>query len=70
PYQTITRAEVTVITNRLLGRSADESYVDKHADQLRKFCDVDKDNWAYYDIAEATNSHEYVKSGSRETWEK
>ena len=69
PYQTITRAEVTVITNRMLGRSADEDYVDEHGDQLRKFCDVDKDNWAYYDIAEATNAHEYVKSGSQETWE-
>ena len=69
PYQTITRAEVTVITNRMLGRSADEDYVDEHGDQLRKFCDVDKDNWAYYDIAQATNAHEYVKSGSQETWE-
>lgn len=70
PYQTITRAEVTVITNRMLGRSADEDYVDEHSDQLRKFCDVSKDNWAYYDIAEATNAHEYVKSGGQETWEK
>lgn len=68
PYLSITRAEVTVITNRMLGRSADQAYVDKHSDELRQFSDVGTDNWAYYDIAEATNSHDYAKSGSGERW--
>lgn len=68
PYLSITRAEVTVITNRMLGRSADQAYVDKHSDELRQFSDVGTDNWAYYDIAEATNNHDYAKSGSGERW--
>lgn len=68
PYLSITRAEVTVIANRMLGRSADRAYVDKHSDELRQFTDVGTDNWAYYDIAEATNSHDYAKSGSSEHW--
>lgn len=68
PYLSITRAEVTVITNRMLGRSADQAYVDQYSDELRQFSDVGTDNWAYYDIAEATNSHDYAKSGSGERW--
>ena len=37
PEATITRAEVTAITNRLLDRAADEDYVDDHAGELRQF---------------------------------
>lgn len=68
PNNTITRAEVTTITNRLLDRAADEDYVDAHAGSLRTFSDVSVSNWAYYNIIEATNGHEYKKSGSAENW--
>ena len=68
PNATITRAEVTAITNRMLGRSADKTYVDQHADTLRQFQDVNASNWAYYEIAEATNAHEYTISGGTENW--
>lgn len=68
PYNTITRAEVTTIVNRMLGRAADEDYVDNHADELRQFPDVSQTNWAYYNIVEATNAHDYSKSGGTETW--
>ena len=54
PNNTITRAEVTTIVNRMLGRAADKDYVD--------------DNWAYYNIVEATNAHDYTKSSGTETW--
>lgn len=40
PYDTITRAQVTTIVNRMLDRSADEAYVDRHADELEQFTDV------------------------------
>ena len=46
PYKTITRAEVVTIVNRMLGRSADEDYVDHYMDQLRLFPDVAEDYWA------------------------
>uniref|UniRef100_UPI0013DD99B1 S-layer homology domain-containing protein n=1 Tax=Agathobaculum sp. Marseille-P7918 TaxID=2479843 RepID=UPI0013DD99B1 len=68
PNATITRAEVTTITNRMLGRSADEAYVDGHAADLRQFSDLSKTHWAYYDIMEATNAHDYTKADGAETW--
>ncbi len=68
PNKTISRAEVTTIVNRMLGRSADEDYVDGHARILRLFPDVSKDNWAYYQIVEATNAHHYENNGKTENW--
>ena len=70
PNQTITRAEVTTIVNRMLDRSADEDYVDRHEADLRLFPDVSKDYWAYYEIVEATNAHNYEKNGGTENWTK
>ncbi len=67
PNNTITRAEVTAIVNRMLGRAADKDYVDSHKDQLRQFPDVAQTNWAYYNIVEATNAHDYEKSGGTGT---
>ena len=68
PNATITRAEVTAITNHMLGRSADTAYVDAHVDELRLFPDVTKSNWAYYPIVEATNAHDYQKTETGEQW--
>ena len=68
PNNTITRAEVTAITNRMLGRAADEDYVDRHADALRQFPDVSKTHWAYYNIMEATNAHDYIRENDTEDW--
>ena len=59
---------MTTIVNRMLGRSADEDYVDGHAADLRLFPDVSKDNWAYYQIVEATNAHHYENNGKTENW--
>jgi hypothetical protein len=68
PYDTITRAEVTTVVNRMLGRSADTDYVDSHAGSLRQFPDLEKAHWAYYDIVEATTGHTYSKDNGVETW--
>ena len=68
PNRTIGRAEAVTLTNRMLGRSADKDYVDAHADELKKFADVDTAHWAYYNIMEATNAHDYTKSSGTETW--
>lgn len=69
PNNPITRAEVTAIVNNMLGREADEGFVDEHAKELTPFSDIEK-HWAYYHIAEATNSHNYTKPSSGETWTK
>ena len=68
PDNTITRAEVTTITNRMLGRAADEAFVDRHSDELRQFPDVPESYWAYYEIMEATNAHDYTKGNGVEDW--
>lgn len=53
----ITRAEVVTIVNRLLGRYADEDYIDANLRRLNTFPDVSKSHWAYYDVMEAANTH-------------
>ena len=68
PNKTITRAEVTTITNRMLGRAADEQFVNGHVDELRQFPDVSKTYWAYYQIMEATNAHDYIRENGTEDW--
>lgn len=70
PNDTISRAEVTTITNRMLGRAADEAFVDQHQDSLRIFTDLKDTHWAYYQIVEATNAHEYTKDNGTEDWTK
>ena len=67
PNNPITRAEVTAIVNNMLGRAADEDFVDEHAEKLTQFSDIEK-HWAYYHIAEATNDHDYTKPSSGENW--
>lgn len=68
PNDPITRAEVTTIANRMLGRSADKTFVDIYAASLRQFTDLADIHWAYYDIMEAANSHNYSKSNRVESW--
>ena len=33
--------------NRMLGRSANTAYMDRHTDELRRFSDVEGTHWAY-----------------------
>lgn len=66
PYAPITRAEAAAVVNRMLSRAADRAYVDAHA--VLRFPDVPSDYWAYYDIAEASNAHDYTREAGREIW--
>lgn len=68
PNNSITRAEVAVIVNNMLGRDADESYINRNADELVSFVDLSKNYWAYYTIMESTNSHDYTASSNGESW--
>ena len=43
-------------------------YLDGHAADLRQSSDLSKTHWAYYDIMEATNAHDYTKADGAETW--
>lgn len=64
----ITRAEVVTITNRLLGRDADQEYVGKYIRRLNTFTDLDKAHWAYYAVLEAANGHIAEKNDNGESW--
>ena len=68
PENTITRAEVTTIVNRMLGRSADRTFIAEHADELRSFSDVTTSHWSYYAVMEATNAYDFTKDNGVETW--
>lgn len=68
PNLLVTRAQATVILNRILGRSADRDFIAHHTD-LRTFSDVPTSHWAYYDICEAANAHTYEHSSQMELWE-
>ena len=67
PNATVTRACVATIVDHMLGRSADEDFVDD-ADGIVKFSDLDDSYWAYYNIMEATNAHTYCQNDGEETW--
>lgn len=68
PDRSITRAETATMVNRMLGRLPDETAID--AGLGRKFPDVTKSHWAWYQIGEATASHNYTMNSDRtqETW--
>lgn len=68
PENTITRAEVTTIVNRMLGRSADRTFIAEHVDELRSFSDVATSHWSYYAVMEATNAHDFTKDNGVEAW--
>ena len=52
PDRSVTRAEICVMVNHILGRAADRQQT-----YGIRFLDVPTTYWAYYDIAEASNSH-------------
>ena len=66
---TINRAEVVTIVNRLLGREADEDYITDNLRRLNTFADMSRKHWAYYAVMEAANAHtatlEDGESGSK-----
>ena len=68
PENPITRAEVAAVTCRLLERSADQSYIRSHLNELRTFADMTESHWAYWYAMEAANGHDYTKSGGNENW--
>lgn len=52
----------------MLGRLPDGAYIAEHKDELKLFSDVSEEHFAWRDIVEATNAHDYVKDGGYEDW--
>lgn len=68
PNDTLQRAQAAAITNHLLGRVPDEHFIGAWASHLKSFVDIAAGHWAYLEVMEATNGHEYTSLGSDETW--
>ncbi|WP_083553268.1 S-layer homology domain-containing protein [Urinicoccus massiliensis] len=74
PDAPITRAEAVTIANSLMGRSVDERGLKEKLEnptRLSKFSDLTTSHWAFYEIMEATNSHDFErrdKGGKVEDW--
>ena len=57
------------MTNRVLEREADRSYLKgENGAKVTKFIDLDERHWAYYDVMEAANAHDYRMEDNRELW--
>ncbi|HIY51867.1 MAG TPA: S-layer homology domain-containing protein [Candidatus Olsenella avicola] len=68
PEDTITRGQATMVTNRMLGRVADGAWIVAHLDDVKTFVDLGQDHYAFFDVVEATNAHDYERDGHYESW--
>lgn len=70
PEENIKRSEVATMTNQVLNRYADKTWVQEHKNLIVHFTDLGQDHWAYYPIVEATNGHDYTRKsdGKNENW--
>ena len=67
PNDSITRAEAVVIMNRVLGRQADKEVI-ASGEGILRYLDVSENSWYYWDIMEASISHEVSSGSDGETW--
>lgn len=67
PDDSITRAEVVTVLNRILGRTGD-AVMASTGEGIRIMPDVPDTHWAYLAMLEATTDHAYEKTEAGETW--
>ena len=68
PEAKLTRAEAVKMVNAMLERTITSESVDGAS--YNTFSDVASSHWAYYDVIEASNAHQYTKEDGKETWTK
>lgn len=68
PDSNLNRAETVTIVNRMLGRVPDRQAVSERT-ELNEFDDVPRSHWAFYDITEAFEAHDYLDHGGVEVWQ-
>ena len=62
PDQKLTRAEAVTILNSVFGRNTkSNSFANVSETGLKRFSDVSKSHWAYYEILDASNGHNAAK---------
>lgn len=70
PENEITRSESVTIANKMQIRYPDKEYIDAKKALLESYTDLDETHWAYYQIMEAGNGHEFERlgNGKDERW--
>lgn len=64
PDNNITRAEAVIMFNSIFNRLPDRAYIDLNEALLEKYKDLNKKHWAYYELMEAANSHEFKRKSN------
>ncbi|WP_135122037.1 S-layer homology domain-containing protein [Aedoeadaptatus pacaensis] len=71
PNDQITRAEAVTIFNKLYDRHVEEPGIADVKSRLVEFNDINRGHWAYFQVVEASNTHEFYRTEKGkvdETW--
>lgn len=66
----LTRAEAASFLNRMFNRVADDMAIEDYVNSIFPFKDLDKNDWFYFEIVEATNTHELYRRGGSDKFER
>ena len=70
PEGTLSRAEAEAFLNRVFNRVADDVAIQGFEGSIKKFTDLDIRSWWYYELVEATNSHELVRRNGKDAMDR
>ncbi len=66
----LTRAEAASFLNRMFNRVADDVAIEDYVNSIIAFEDLSKNDWFYFEIVEATNTHELYRRGGSDKFER
>ena len=66
----LTRAEAASFLNRMFNRVADDMAIEDIVNSIIMFADLSKNDWFYFEIVEATNTHELYRRGGSDKFER
>ena len=70
PDAFLSRAEAAAFLNRVFNRVADDVAIQGFEGSIKKFTDLDIKSWCYYELVEATNSHELVRRSGKDAMDR
>ena len=70
PDNSITRAEVATMLNKLYDRYPDKNYIDANQNLVHNYKDMSyKGHWGYYELVEAYHTHKFARlANNMEEW--
>ncbi|WP_075967913.1 S-layer homology domain-containing protein [Neofamilia massiliensis] len=70
PDDFLTRAEAATFLNRIFNRLADEISIENFRYSIIDFKDLSQSDWFYYEIVEASNSHEFIRRNKTDKYDR